>query len=210
MNSIGPSTGTMGTQNAASLILGSRDESRSQEIRGLDLLMKDYDSRLQSLEKKGDELAAVSKRIKAGCSKESSKKRNIIIGAALIAAGGVAAVAGAAAIPLAIMVKPLILGALAGEAGMLIAFNKSHNMEGALASEKISIDIRLEENEFQKNHCRRNLDSLRESLAKINEEDRKKLDEALKNMPPQSLEQLQVEDLGDTIVIAGMKLRKKS
>ncbi|MGV8124966.1 MAG: hypothetical protein AB2L14_34900 [Candidatus Xenobiia bacterium LiM19] len=210
MNSIGNSPAVPQTRNAASIILGKKDDNSSQEAKSLDFAVKISEQKLDELEKKGNDLYAMSKKIQAESAKESSKRRNILIGAGLIALGGVAAAAGAAAIPIAFLIKPIVLAALGGEAAMLISFNKSHKMGGALESEKMSLGIRLEENSFQRSRQQKKLEEFRQSLDKVKEEDIKKLNEALKNMPAQSIDLLNVEDTGDFIIIAGMKLRKKS
>jgi|GEM_PF-4155282 len=214
MNSIGNSPVISHTKNAASIILGKKDDNSSQEAQSLDFAVKKYEQTLNVLEKKGNDLSAMSQKIRAESAKESSKRRNILIGAGLIALGGVAAAAGAAAIPLAFLVKPLVLLTLGGETAMLLAFNKSHKMGVALESEKCSLDIRLEDNSFNRSHHQKKLEAFHKLLDSVNEEDRKKLNEALNKAlnetPDQSMDLLNVEDTGDYIVIAGMKLRKKS
>jgi hypothetical protein len=210
MNSEGISQASPLLPNAASIILGQDKKSTAPEADILERIVQRDEKKLRELEAQERQMESLSQKIQVERAKEAAKKRNILIGAGLIALGGIAAIAGAAHLSAGFLIRPVMVAALGGEGVMLYLFQKSSTLEGALASEKVSLDIRLENHAFQKSFRQKLIGDWKQALEKVREEDQKKLLEELKNMPAQSVEQLEIQDTEDFILIGNIKLRKKS
>jgi hypothetical protein len=173
------------------------------------IALKHYEDDLAKVEEKGRQLNKLSQGIQAEQAHLAKKKRNLLIAAGLIAVAGAAAMAGALAVPALILVKAAGLATLAAESAALVSYASSRSRDDRLAGEKVGLDIRLEENAFQRGFKQRKIDHFRGILEQVREEDRKKLEEHLKDMPPESVDSLRIMDEGDFVNIGGIRLRKK-